>query len=317
MSTTHVNWSLFLKTMFKVTEEQNNGTQAKVILEPLEGGFGHTLGNSLRRTMLTSLVGAAITSVKISGVQHQFSTIPGVIEDVIQIILNLKKVRVKLYSDKPIHIKISKTGAGEVKGSDIDTMGGGEVTNKDAHIATLTDSKAKLNIEMTVEAGVGYISAEERKMSEIGVLPVDAIFSPVISVNYTVDQTRVGRKTDFDKLIMDIVTDGTISPLEAVQKSAQILSKQFKQVYDPEESETAEATVAPSFVTDDILKASVEELDLPVRITNALKAIEIDTIGKLTTVSPAQLMKAKNLGAKSLNLISDKLVERGLALSEA
>ncbi|MBI2593698.1 DNA-directed RNA polymerase subunit alpha [Candidatus Daviesbacteria bacterium] len=303
--------------MFKVTEEDNDGIKAKIVLEPLEGGFGHTLGNGLRRTMLTSLIGAAITSVKISGVQHQFSTIPGVLEDVIQIILNLKKVRVKLYSDKPIHIKISKSGIGEVKASDIDTMGGGEVVNKDAHIATLSDSKAKLNIEMTVESGVGYISSDERKMSEIGVLPVDAIFSPVMSVNYTVDQTRVGRKTDFDKLTLDVITDGTVSPLEAVQKAAQILSKQFKQIYEPEEIEASETSATPSFITDDVLKASVEELDLPVRITNALKAIEVDTIGKLTTVSPAQLMKAKNLGAKSLNLISEKLSERGLTLSEA
>lgn len=303
--------------MFKVSEESNNGNQGVVILEPLEGGFGHTLGNALRRTMLSSLQGAAITSVKISGVQHQFSTIPGVIEDVIQIILNLKKVRVKLYSDKQIHIKISKSGAGEVKAGDIDTMGGGEVVNKDAHVATLTDAKAKLDIEMTVEAGVGYISSEERKMSEIGVLPVDAIFSPVIAVNYTVDQTRVGRKTDFDKLTLQVTTDGTLSPLEAVQKSAQILLKQFQQIYEPVETESTEQTAAPSFITDDVLKASVEELDLPVRITNALKAIEVDTIGKLTTVSPSQLMKAKNLGAKSLNLISEKLAERGLALSEA
>ncbi len=304
--------------MFKVTEENNNGLAAKISLEPLEAGFGHTLGNGLRRTMLTSLTGAAITSVKITGVQHQFSTIPGVLEDVIQIILNIKAIRVKLYSDKPIHIKISKTGAGEVKGSDIDTMGGGEVTNKDAHIATLSDPKAKLTMEMTVEAGVGYIPSDDRKMTEIGVLPIDAIFSPVLSVNYTVDQTRVGRKTDFDKLIMDIVTDGTISPLEAVQKSAQILAKQFRQVYDPEEVDVVESSApASSFITDDVLKASVEELDLPVRITNALKAIEVDTIGKLTTVSPSQLMKAKNLGAKSLNLISEKLAERGLALSEA
>lgn len=303
--------------MFKLIEEQNDGIKAQIILEPLESGFGHTLGNSLRRTMLSSLIGSAITSVKISGVQHQFSTIPGVIEDVIQIILNLKKVRIKLYSDKPIHIKISKSGAGEVKGSDIDTLGGGEVINKDTHIATLSDSKAKLNIEMTVESGMGYIPSDERKMSEIGVLPVDAIFSPVMAVNYTVDQTRVGRKTDFDKLTFDIVTDGTISPLEAVQKAAQILSKQFKQVYEPEEIAAEEQAPSSSFITDDVLKASVEELDLPVRITNALKAIEIDTIGKLTTVSPSQLMKAKNLGAKSLNLISDKLVERGLSLSEA
>lgn len=302
--------------MFKVIEEQTKENWAKITLEPLEAGYGHTLGNSLRRTMLTSLTGVAITSVKITGVQHQFSTIPGVIEDVIQIILNLKKVRVKLYSDKPIHIKISKSGAGEVKASDIDTLGGGEVVNKDAHIATISDSKGKLSMEMTVELGNGYISADERKMTEIGVLPVDSIFSPVISVNYTVDQTRVGRRTDFDKLTMDITTDGTLSPLEALQKSAQILSGLFKQVHDPEEVATSEEAVATSFVTDDVLKASIEELDLPVRITNALKAIEIDTIGKLTTVSPSQLMKAKNLGAKSLNLISDKLVERGLNLSE-
>lgn len=302
--------------MFKIAEENSKDNTATITLEPLENGFGHTLGNSLRRTLLTSLAGAAITSVKISGVQHQFSTIPGVIEDVIQIILNLKKVRIKLYSDKPIHIKISKSGAGEVKGSDIDTLGNGEVSNPDAHIATLTDSKAKLNIEMTVELGTGYVSADQRKMSEIGVLPVDAIFSPVVSVNYAVDQTRVGRRTDFDKLTFEITTDGTVSPLEALKKSSLLLSNQFKQVYDPQEIVSTEESSAPSFVTDDVLKASVEELDLPVRITNALKAIEVDTIGKLTTVSPSQLMKAKNLGAKSLNLISDKLVERGLSLSE-
>ncbi len=302
--------------MFKVTEENLKDNTATINIEPLENGFGHTLGNSLRRTMLTSLTGAAVTSVKITGVQHQFSTIPGVIEDVIQIILNLKKIRIKLYSDKPIHIKIVKTGAGEVKGSDIDTMGNGEIGNPEAHIATISDSKTKLNIEMTVELGTGYISAEERKMSEIGVLPIDAIFSPVVSVNYTVDQTRVGRRTDFDKLTMVITTDGTMTPLEAVTKAAQILSNQFKQVYDPQEVAVTEESAAPSFVTDDVLKASVEELDLPVRITNALKAIEVDTIGKLTTVSPSQLMKAKNLGAKSLGLISEKLAERGLNLSE-
>ncbi len=302
--------------MFKVIEEQTKDNWAQITLEPLEKGFGYSLGNSLRRTMLASLSGAAITSVKIAGVQHKFSTIPGVIEDVIQIIINLKKVRIKLYSDKPIHIKLIKSGSGEVKASDIDTLGGGEVVNKSQHIATLTDPKAKLNIEMTVELGSGYISSDERKMSEIGVLPIDAIFSPVFAVNYTVDQTRVGRRTDFDKLNLDITTDGTISPLEALQKASQILSKQFKQVYEPDEVEAAEQTAVSSFATDDVLKASVEELDLPVRITNALKAIEVDTIGKLTTVSPSQLMKAKNLGAKSLNLISDKLVERGLSLSE-
>lgn len=302
--------------MFKVTEENKTNNTTTIVLEPLEKGFGHTLGNSLRRTMLSSLTGAAITSVKIAGVQHQFSTIPGVLEDVIQIILNLKKIRVKLYSDKPIHIKINKSGAGEVTGADIDTMGNGEIGNPEAHIATISDAKTKLNIEMTVEPGMGYISSEERKMTEIGVLPVDAIFSPVQSVNYTVDQTRVGRRTDFDKLTMEITTDGTMTAIEALNKASQILSAQFKQVYDPQEVASEDAPVATSFVTDDVLKASVEELDLPVRITNALKAIDVDTIGKLTTVSPSQLMKAKNLGAKSLGLISEKLVERGLNLSE-
>ncbi len=304
-------------TKFKVKTESENGNTAVVALEPLEAGYGHTLGNSLRRCLLGSLEGAAITSVKIVGASHQFSTIPGVVEDVIEIILNLKKVRIKIYGDKPIKLKITKSGSGEVKASDIDTQGGGEIVNPDLHIASLTDGKAKLNMEMTAESGVGYAPIEDRKSGEIGVIPVDGIFTPIMAVNYTVDQTRVGRKTDFDKLSMEITTDGTITPLEAVQKAAQILSGYFRQVYDPAEEEVVEVPVTSSFMSDDVMKSSIEELDLPVRITNALKAIEIDTIGKLTTVQPSLLMKAKNLGAKSLTLISEKLSERGLSLGEA
>lgn len=266
---------------------------------------------------MSSLEGAAITSIKISGVSHQFSTLSGVVEDVIEIILNLKKVRLKIYGDKPIRLRITKTGTGEVKAGDIDTLGQGEIVNPEAHIATLTDSKAKLNMEMTAEKGVGYLPAEERKTTEIGVIPIDAIFTPILSVNYTVDQTRVGRKTDFDKLNLEITTDGTVQALEAVNTSAKILSGYFKQIYEPVFDEVEETTPTPSFLSDDLMKSSIEELDLPVRITNALKAIEIDTIGKLTTVSPSQLMKAKNLGAKSLSLIAEKLQERGLVLSEA
>ncbi len=304
---------------FKVKSEDEKGNFARVSVEPLEKGYGHTLGNSLRRCLLTSLQGAAITTVKISGVSHPFSTVSGVVEDVIQIILNLKKVRVKIYGDsnKAVHMRIQKSGAGEVKASDVDTLGAGEVVNPDAHIATLTDSKSKLNIDLTVESGVGYVPAEEKKMTEIGVMPIDAIFTPVLSVNYSVDQTRVGRRTDFDKLNLDITTDGTITPLEAVQKASVILSNYFKQIYEPAPEEEAEVSTAPSFMSDDLLKSSIEELDLPVRITNALKAIEIDTIGKLTTTSTTHLMKAKNLGAKSLTLISEKLSERGLGLGEA
>ncbi len=303
--------------MFKVKVENEKENTATIVLEPLEAGYGHTLGNSFRRTLLTALQGAAITSVKISGASHQFSTLPGVIEDVIQIILNLKKVRVKIYGDKPIHLKLSKTGEGEVKASDIDAGGQGEVVNGDLHIATLTDSKGKLTIDMTAETGISYSPAEDRKLSEIGVIPLDAIFTPVVAVNYTVDQTRVGRRTDFDRLSLDITTDGTITPLEALNKVSQILSGYFKQVYEPAEVAEEAPVASSSFMSDDLMKSSIEELDLPVRITNALKAIEIDTIGKLTTVAPSILMKAKNLGAKSLTLISEKLAERGLSLGEA
>ncbi|KKQ15805.1 MAG: DNA-directed RNA polymerase subunit alpha [Candidatus Daviesbacteria bacterium GW2011_GWA1_36_8] len=319
MNTIVDNGKIIFKFMlnFKVTTEKEDGNFALVSIEPLEAGYGHTLGNSLRRCLLTSLEGAAITSVKISGVSHQFSTLAGVVEDVIEIILNLKKVRIKVFGDKPIRVRITKSGAGEVKASDIDTLGAGEVVNPNLHIATLTDLKAKLNVELVAEKGAGYMPAEERKTTEIGVIPVDAIFTPIMSVNYTVDQTRVGRRTDFDKLNLEITTDGTISPLDAVNTAAKILGGYFKQVYEPTFEEVEEASVLPSYMSDDLMKSSIEELDLPVRITNALKAIEIDTIGKLTTVSTSQLMKAKNLGAKSLSLISEKLQERGLGLSEA
>lgn len=301
---------------FKVITEKEENNKAQIVIEPLEQGYGHTLGNSLRRCMLTSLEGAAITSVKISGVAHQFSTIPGVIEDVIEIILNLKKVRIKPFGEKAIQMRIQKTGKGEVKASDIDTLGNGELVNPDTHIATLTDAKSKLNIELTVEKGVGYVSSDEKKTSEIGVMPIDSIFTPVLSVNYTVDQTRVGRRTDFDKLTLDITTDGTIAPYEAVTEAAKILSGYFHQIYEPTAEEEIVTTETSSFISDDLLKSSVEELDLPVRISNALKAIDIDTISKLVVMPRSQLLKAKNLGAKSLRLISDKLAERGLSLSE-
>lgn len=302
---------------FKVTAEKEKDNWALVSMEPLEQGYGHTLGNSLRRCLLTSLPGAAITSVKISGVSHQFSTIPGVVEDVIEIILNLKKVRVKIYGEKAIHMTLTKTGKGEVKAKDIDTQGAGEIVNPDCHIATLTDSKAKLQIDMTAEVGVGYITADDKKTHEIGVIPIDSIFTPVLSVNYTVDQTRVGRRTDFDKLNLEITTDGTITPIDALNQAATILSDYFHQIYEPSPVEEAPAETQGSFMSEDLLKSSVEELDLPVRISNALKAIDADTIGKLIAIPRGQLMKAKNLGAKSLSLIEEKLTERGLTLSEA
>lgn len=299
---------------FKTVLENQTATKGTFVLEPLERGFGHTVGNCLRRVLLSSLPGAAIAEVKISGVQHTFSTIAGISEDVIEIILNLKQVRIKLFSDKSAKFSLKASGKGEVKAKDIDTLGNGEIINPELHIASLNSSSAKLNIDMTVEVGVGYVMADEKKSNEIGVLPIDSIFSPVIEVSYQVEPTRVGRSSNFDKLILVVTTDGTVSPEEALSLASRILAGYFRQIYDP--TIDAEIPTEPA-ATNGALKLSVEELDLPVRITNALKAIEIDTVEKLVATPRGQLLKAKNLGVQSLALISEKLTERGLALSEA
>lgn len=301
--------------MFKVKLEKEIENFAKIVIEPLEAGFGHTLGNSLRRVLLTSLPGAAITSMKIDGVAHQFSTIDGVMEDVIEIILNVKKIRLKVGSDKPIKLLCKASGKKVVKAGDFEIEGDAEVVNRDLVVATLTDAKSKLNMEMTAQSGIGYSVAEERKVQEIGVMAVDALFSPVVAVNYSVDPTRVGRRTDFDKLTLDITTDGSLTPEDALKEAAKVLSDAFHKVYEPAAEEETEET--SSKISEEVLKLTIEELDLPVRITNALKAIEINTIKDLINVPKNQLLKAKNLGTKSLSLISEKLSERGLYLGEA
>lgn len=300
---------------FKVSTELQKDHYAKVVIEPLEAGFGHTLGNSIRRVLLTSLPGAAVTSIKIDGVSHPFSTIDGVMEDVIEIMLNVKKIHLKVGSETPITLSIKASGKREVTAGDFEVEGDGEVVNKDQHVATLTDPKAKLNMEMIAQKGKGYSVAEERKSSEIGSISVDALFSPVISVNYTVDPTRVGRSTDFDRLVLDITTTGIISPLDAVNDAAKILSEAFHKVYEPDAED--EIVDTSSAISEEVLKLTIEELDLPVRITNALKAIELNTLEDLVNVPRQNLLKAKNLGTKSLSLISEKLSERGLTLREA
>ena len=299
---------------FKTIANSQTDTRGEFILEPLEKGFGHTLGNVLRRVLLSSMEGAAISSVKIAGVTHQFSTISGVSEDVIELILNLKKVRLQISGDKPVKLSIKASGKTEVKASDIETGGMAEVINPELHIASLNAPSAKLNIEMTAEKGIGYTTADEKKTNEIGVMPIDSIFSPVVEVNYKVDSTRVGRDSNYDKLMLEVITDGTIKPEDALNASARILSGYFKQMYDPTFDEEVEA---PAALPNAALKLSVEELDLPVRITNALKAIEIDTVEKLVSTQRSLLLKAKNLGVQSLTLIEQKLTERGLSLGEA
>jgi DNA-directed RNA polymerase subunit alpha len=301
--------------MFKIKSEKESENFASITIEPLEAGLGHTLGNSIRRVLLTSLPGAAVTSVKIDGVAHRFSTIDGVLEDVIEIILNIKKIRLSVHSDKPIKLILKASGKGEVRAKDLVIEGDGEIANPEQHLATLTDAKSKLNLEMSAEQGKGYSISDERKSEEIGVIPVDALFSPVSSVSYSVDPTRVGRRTDFDKLILDVTTDGTITPLEAVNSAARLLSDTFHKVYEPVVEEEVEET-GPK-ISEETLKLTIEELDLPVRITNALKAVDINVINDLINMPRQGLLKAKNLGAKSIHLISDKLAERGLALREA
>ena len=295
----------------KIEESNNKGT---FVLDPIESGFGHTLGNCLRRVLLTSLEGAAVDSIKIDGVSHQFTAIPGISEDVTEIILNLKRLRLKIFSDKPIKLVLRASGKKEVKASDIDTLGNGEIINTDLHIASLNSPSAKLHIEMLANKGRGYVVADEKKTSEIGVLLIDSIYTPVISVVYKVEPTRVGRSTNFDKIILQITTDGTMTPEEALTSTAKTLSNYFRQVYEP--ITEVEEAILP-VVSNEVLKLSVEELDLPVRITNALKAIDIDTVDQLINTPKTQLLKAKNLGVQSLNLISQKIEERGLSLREA
>lgn len=301
--------------MFKIKTEEESDNFAKIALEPLEAGLGHTLGNSLRRILLTALEGSAVTSLKIDGVSHQFSTIEGIVEDVIEIILNIKKIRIRSNATSPIKLSLKVSGKRQVKAKDFNVEGDGEIVNGDQHIATLTTPQAKLSIEMTAQRGKGYSMAEERKISEIGVIPMDALFSPVLSVNYSVDSTRVGRSTDFDKLVLEVKTDGSLTPLDAVNQAAKILSDTFKNIYEPQTEEELEDS--PPKISEELLKITIEELDLPVRITNALKAIEIDTLEDLINISKHKLLKAKNLGIKSISLISEKLAERGLGLSEA
>ncbi|MFH0937261.1 MAG: DNA-directed RNA polymerase subunit alpha [Candidatus Daviesbacteria bacterium] len=299
---------------FKINTIEQKDKKGTFALEPLEPGFGHTVGNCLRRVLLTSLEGAAIDSVKIDGISHQFATLPGISEEVIEIILNLKEVRLKMFSDKPIRLSLKASGKGEVKAKDIETFGAAEIINPNQHIASLNSPSAKLSIEMSANKGTGYIGADEKKTAEIGVILIDSIYSPVTSVEYEVEPTRVGRSTNYDKLTLKIITDGTITPEEGLLSASKILSIYFKQAYEPTfEGEEVEEPV----VSNETLKLSVEELDLPVRITNALKAVEIETVEKLINTPKGQLLKAKNLGVQSLNLISQKLEERGLTLREA
>ncbi len=300
--------------MFKVKTIEEKDGFGRFTIEPLETGYGHTLGNSLRRVLLSSLKGAAITKVKFENVKHAFSTIPGMKEDVVEFVLNLKKVRLQLDTDKEFTLKLDISGPNTVTAKDLDLPVGVIVLNKDQYLATLNDKKTKISLTLKAKSGFGYLPAEEQDKSEYGEITIDALFSPIHRVNYKVEETRVGRMTDLDKLIIEIWTDGTITPEEALKDSAKILTSYFLQVYEPKAEVTEGVSVVPT-VSDEVLKMTIEELDLPMRITNSLKHGGIETVGKLLGTPKKDLGKVKNLGVKSLTLIEDKLRDKGVALN--
>lgn len=299
---------------FKVETKVEENDYGKFVIEPLNPGFGNTLGNALRRVLLTALPGAAVVTVKIDGVKHQFATLPGLKEDIVELILNIKALRLKLSGDKAT-IKLLAYGPGEIRASEIETSPEVEIANKDLYLGSLVDKKSKLEMEMQVEGGYGYILAEERKISTIGVVPIDAIFTPVVRVNYKVEETRVGRITNLDKLILEIWTDGTIAPSEALDEAAKILTSYFLQIYEPKIQSPDEGVAITPAVSEDILKMSVEELDLPTRIFNSLKNGGIETVGQLLGTPKKDLYAIRNMGAKSVIIIEEKLREKGVALN--
>lgn len=298
-------------SLIEVQTEKETANFGKFVIEPLDQGYGHTIGNSLRRILLTSLPGAAITQVKIAGVRHPFSTPPGMSEDIVEFILNLKKIRLKIASDKPVKLVLDVRGPREVKARDIEKAAGVEIVNSDLVLAHLNDSKARLSARLVAENSRGYSLAEERRTGEVGVIPVDANFSPTTHVDYKVEETRVGRLTNYDKLTLEITTDGTIKPSLALKQAAKILVDHFAIIYQPQ-AVAKKPKVAPSPLTDEVLKTSLEELDLPVRLTNSLKSGKVETIGDFLGKDRKDLLKMKNLGPKSLALVEEKLKEKGI-----
>ncbi len=303
---------------FKVKEVKTEPEYGEFVIEPLEPGYGHTVGNALRRVLLTSIPGAAATSIKIAGVKHRFSTLPGLKENIVDLILNIKGISFNLLEDKTnATVRLSVKGPKEVTAGDLELSDGVEVANKKHYIGSLSDKKAKLEIEFTVERGYGYALAEEEKAGSLGIIPVDAVFTPVRRVNYTVEATRVGRQTNLDKLVFSIWTNGTISPKDALTEAAKILASYFLQIYEPKSSSLQSevgVAISPS-VSEDLLKLTIDELDLPTRIYNSLRNGNIETLGQLLGTSKKDLMGMRNMGGKSIAIIEDKLRGKGISLT--
>lgn len=311
------------KPKIEIVELSEDNRYGKFVCEPLERGYGTTLGNSLRRILLSSLQGAAITAVKIEGVLHEFSTIPGVREDVTDIILNLKTLRLKMHNDEPKVLRIECLHEGEVTAGDIIADPDIEVLNPELHLATV-DASGTLKMEITVERGRGYVPGDKNKKADhvIGVIPIDSIFSPIQRVNYQITDTRVGNVTDYDKLTLEVWTDGSIRPEEAVSKSASIMVAHLKLfqnlagIIPEEDSIDGTFTEVVEEGNSKIMDMTIEDLDLSVRSYNCLKRAGINTVADLVQKSEDDMMKVRNLGRKSMEEVKKKLIELGLGLSE-
>ena len=299
-----------------IVRVESSDSYGKFVVEPLERGFGQTLGNSLRRVLLSSMPGVAITSIRIEGIQHEFSAVPGVKEDVAEIILNLKGLSAKLYSDGTKTISINMKGPGELTAAALEVDDQIVVINKDLHIATLNED-ADLIMHLTLDKGRGYVSAEHNKTAStpIGVIPTDSIYTPIRKVNYTVEDTRVGQATDYDRLTLEVWTDGSIAPDEAISTSAKILCGHLKLFMDLTDQVV---TIGFNEKEDDhrekVLEMTIEELDLSVRAYNCLKRAGINTVAELVQKNQEDMMKVRNLGKKSLEEVELKLAGLGLAL---
>ena len=305
----------FEKPNIKCLEVDEGSNYAKFVCEPLERGYGVTIGNSLRRILLSSLPGSAITSVKIDGVVHEFSTIPNVVEDVPEIIINLKNVRLKLDKNEEKVLRINFKGEGEVTAGDIITDGTVEVLNPDLHIATVSEG-GSLIVEMTADMGRGYNTAEKNKKPEqsLGVLPIDSIYTPVKKVNYSVENTRVGQMVDYDKLTIEVWTDGSLKPYEALSLAAKVMTGHLELFIDLSEAtkNTQIMIEKEESKKEKVLEMSIEDLELSVRSFNCLNRAGISTVEDLTNKSEADMMKVRNLGKKSLDEVTNKLHSLGL-----
>ena len=294
---------------FEIKEEDKNKNYSKFTISPLEQGYGNTLGNSLRRVLLTNLPGAAVTWVRMASVKHQFSTIKGMKEDVVEFLLNLKKVRFAYQGEKPVKASLSVSGPGEIRAKDIKVDPTVTIANPELVLAVLNKG-AKFDAQMEIGTGTGYSPAEERATGEIGLIPLDASFSPVSRVNYKIEETRVGRLTNYDKLILEIWTDGTYTPKEVLMKAAKILLSYFNQIISPRKVKKEEKEKVDEL--GPVGKLSVEEIGLPTRVANALLKAGYETVEELVKTKREDLVKVRNLGEKSVKIIDAALGEKGL-----